>query len=82
MTSGRSRIVTSAKGRKIQELREARGMTVDDVSHRMGVDASTVRRWEAGEDEVEESSLPQLADTLGASQDELRHEGDARHRAG
>jgi len=73
--------VTSAKARKIQELREARGMSVDDVSHRMGVDASTVRRWEAGEEEVGEGSLSQLADTLGASQDELRHEGDARHHA-
>lgn len=73
--------MTSAKARKIQELREARGMSVDDVSHRMGVDASTVRRWEAGEEEVGEGSLSQLADTLGASQDELRHEGDARHHA-
>jgi transcriptional regulator with XRE-family HTH domain len=79
--SRRSLTVTSAKARKIQELREARGMTVDDLSHRMGVDASTVRRWEAGEEEVGEGSLSQLADTLGASQDELRHEGDARHHA-
>jgi transcriptional regulator with XRE-family HTH domain len=73
--------VTSAKAGKIQELREARGMTVDDVSHRMGIDASTVRRWEAGEEEVGDGLLSQLADTLGASQDELRHEGDARHHA-
>ena len=73
--------MTSAKARKIQELREARGLTVDDVSHRMGVDASTVRRWEAGEEEVGEGSLSQLADTLGASQGELRHEGDAWHHA-
>ena len=73
--------MTSAKARKIQELREARGMTVDDVSHRMGVDASTVRRWESGEEEVSDGFLSQLTDTLGASQDELRHEGDARHNA-
>ncbi len=54
-------------------------MTVDDVSHRMGVDAATVRRWEADDSEMDEGSLAQLADTLGVSQDELRHEGDARH---
>jgi len=74
--------VTTAKARKIQELREARGMSVDDLSHRMGVDVATVRRWESGEEEVGDGSLSQLADTLGASQDELRHEGDARHHGG
>ena len=57
-------------------------MLVDDLSHRMGVDAATVRRWEAGEKEIAERSLPQLADTLGVSQDALRHEGDARHHDG
>ena len=71
--------MASAKSRKIQELREARGMSVDDLSHRMGVDAATVRHWESGDAEVDEGSLSQLADTLGVSQDELRHEGDARH---
>ena len=74
--------MTTAKARKIQELREARGMSVDDLSHRMGVDAATVRRWESGEEEVGDGSLSQLADTLGASQDALRHEGDARHHDG
>ena len=73
--------MTSAKARKIQELREARGMSVDDLSHRMGVDAATVRRWESGEEEVGDGLLSQLTDTLGASQDELRHAGDARHHA-
>jgi ribosome-binding protein aMBF1 (putative translation factor) len=71
--------LASAKARKIQELREARGMSVDDVSHRMGVDAATVLHWEAADSEMDEGSLAQLADTLGVSQDELRHEGDTRH---
>ena len=73
------RAVASAKARKIQELREARGLSVDELSHRMGVDAETVRRWEAGDEEIADGSLSQLADTLGVSQDEWRHEGDARH---
>jgi ribosome-binding protein aMBF1 (putative translation factor) len=73
------RALTTAKAKKIQELREARGMSVDDLSHRMGVDAATVRRWETGDAAVDEGSLSQLADTLGVSQDELRHEEDARH---
>lgn len=71
--------MTSAKARKIQELREARGISADELAHRMGVDSEKVRRWEAGEEEVDEGSLSQLADTLGASQDALRHAGDAAH---
>lgn len=71
--------MASAKARKIQELREARGLSVDELSHRMGVDAAMVRGWESGDGEVDEGSLSQLADTLGVSQDELRHEEDIRH---
>jgi len=71
--------VTSAKAGKIQELRQARGMSEDDLSYRMGVDVATVRRWESGEEDISTGSLSQLADTLGVSQDELRHEGDIRH---
>ena len=71
--------MTSARARKIQELRQARGMSGDDLSHHMGVDAATVRRWESGEEDIDAGSLSQLADTLGVSQDELRHEGDIRH---
>ncbi|MBA2596974.1 MAG: helix-turn-helix transcriptional regulator [Chloroflexia bacterium] len=74
--------MASAKARKIQGLREARGMTVDELGHRLGVDADTVRRWESGDEDVDEGNLSQLADTLGASQDELRHEGDQRHHDG
>jgi len=73
--------VTSAKARKIQELREARGMSVEELSRRMGVDEATLRRWESGEEDVAAGNVAQLADTLGASQDELRHEGDAAHHA-
>ena len=71
--------MTSAKAGKIQELRQARGMSEDDLSYRMGVDVATVRRWESGEEDISTGSLSQLADTLGVSQDELRHEGDIRH---
>jgi transcriptional regulator with XRE-family HTH domain len=71
--------LTSAKARKIQELREARGYSVDELGHRLGVDGATVRRWEADEEEVGEGALSQLADTLGVSQDALRHAGDERH---
>jgi transcriptional regulator with XRE-family HTH domain len=71
--------MTTAKARKFQELREARGLSVDEVSRRMGVPASSIRRWENGEEDPDEGSLNQLAEALGASQDALRHERDERH---
>ena len=70
--------MTSAKAGKIQELREARGMSVDELSRKMSVDQAIVRRWESGA-EIEAGNLRQLADALGVSQDELRHEGDLEH---
>ncbi len=74
--------MASAKAKKIQELREARGMSVDELSRRLGVHEETVRRWESGDEDVNEGNLSQLAETLGASQDELRHDGDERHHGG
>jgi DNA-binding transcriptional regulator YiaG len=71
--------MTSAKARKIQELREALDLTPDELSRRLGVDTATVRRWEAGDEEPDEAILNRLADTSGESQDALRHEQDARH---
>ena len=77
--AGREHVLASANAKKIQELREARGLSVDELGHRMGVDAETVRRWESADADMDEGSLAQLANTLGVSQDELRHEEDARH---
>jgi transcriptional regulator with XRE-family HTH domain len=71
--------LTSAKASKIRELREARGLSLEEVGQRMGVSAERVRRWEAGEEDVDGGTLDQLADTLGASQDALRHAGDIEH---
>lgn len=71
--------MASAKARKIQELREARGYSADELGHRLGVDGATVRRWEADEEEVGEGALSQVADALGVSQDALRRAGDEEH---
>ena len=71
--------MASAKAQKIRELREARGMSADELSRRIGVDEATVRRWEGGEQEPDPGALRQLAAAFGVSQDELRHEEDRRH---
>jgi transcriptional regulator with XRE-family HTH domain len=71
--------LATAKAEKIRELREARGLSVDELSRRLGVDEGTVRRWESGEADVDNNVLPRLAESLGVSQDELRHEQDEEH---
>lgn len=71
--------MTSAKARKIQELREAHGISAGELSRRLDVDEETIRRWEAGDEDVGEGVLPRLAASLGVSQDALRHLGDEEH---
>ena len=62
--------MTTAKAEKIRELREARGLSADELGRRLGVDEATVRQWESGGD-VADDVFPQLAESLGVSQDAL-----------
>lgn len=72
--------MATAKARKYRDLREARGLSADELGRRIGVDEATIRRWEGGEEEPAVAALPGLASALGVSPDELRHEEDrARH---
>ena len=68
------RLITlaSAKARKIKDLREARGYSVEDVAHRMGETPERVRNLEASDEDPDEGVLSQYLDTLGMSQDEKR----------
>ena len=70
--------MTTAKAAKIRELREARGLSAEELGRRLGVDEATVRRWESDGD-VADDVFPRLAESLGVSQDELRHEQDEEH---
>lgn len=69
----------SAKAAKYRELREARGLSTDELGRRLGVDEAIVRGWENDEGEPGEAHLRTLADAFGVSQDELRREQDADH---
>lgn len=71
--------MASAKAKRYQELREARGLSTSEVSRRLGVDESIVRGWEADAGEPSDDHLRSLADIYGVSQDELRHQQDATH---
>lgn len=72
----------SAKAKKYQELREARGLSTAELSRRLGLDEATVRGWEADAGDPSDDHLRSLADLYGVSQDELRHQEDEAHHPG
>jgi transcriptional regulator with XRE-family HTH domain len=71
--------MSSATARTFKRLREERGWSEEEVAHRVGVDAATVRGWEGGGAEPEPAAMDRIADAFGVSQDALRHAEDARH---
>jgi transcriptional regulator with XRE-family HTH domain len=56
----------------LARARRAAGYTQEDLAHVLGVDRSTVGRWEAGETEPQAWHQPKLARALGVSRAELR----------
>jgi len=57
--------------RRLRELRLQRGMTLDDVARRAGIDVSTLSRLESGKRRLALDHLPRLATALSVSTDEL-----------
>jgi transcriptional regulator with XRE-family HTH domain len=51
--------------------RKAAGLSQERLAERMGVDRSTVQRWEAGQSTPQPSLRPKLARVLGISDDKL-----------
>jgi len=56
---------------QIRKHREAAGLTMTELAGKLGVNVSTVYRWETGEDTPSTHRLPILADTLGCTIDQL-----------
>lgn len=55
-------------GRKIRELRQQKGMTLEELGNRVGVGKSTVLKWESGAIEnMRRDKIARLADALGVS---------------
>ena len=57
--------------RRLRELREERGLTLQQVAERASIDISTLSRLEAGKRRLALDHIPALADALGVSADEL-----------
>ncbi len=57
--------------RRLRELRSERGLTLETVATRAGLDVSTLSRLESGKRRIALDHLPGLAAALGVSSDEL-----------
>ena len=57
--------------RRLRELRTERGLTLEVVATRAGLDLSTLSRLESGKRRLALDHLPGLAEALGVSTDEL-----------
>ena len=52
---------------KIKELRESAGITQVELANVIGVDRSTVTKWETGEAMPRAALVPKIAEALGCS---------------
>jgi transcriptional regulator with XRE-family HTH domain len=52
-------------------LRDAVNLTQDGLAEKLGVDRSTVAKWETGDALPRAAMLPRLASILGCSMDDL-----------
>ena len=58
-------------GKRISELRKSKGMTQEQLAQKVGVTAQAVSKWENDLSCPDISILPQLAEALGVTTDEL-----------
>lgn len=65
---------------RIRELRQQKGITQAQFAAMMKVQRNTVSQWETGCRNPASSILPQLADTLGCTIDELYVPGSPDHQ--
>lgn len=55
----------------LREIRKRMGLTQEDLARLVGVERSTVTKWESGQNEPPLPMLAKLADVLGVPADEL-----------
>lgn len=61
----------AAFGKRLEQLRKSKSMTLSDVAERLGVSKPTVWAWEKGKARPIEDRFPALARVLGIEQEEL-----------
>lgn len=63
---------------EIQMRREKIGLTQDQLAEKLGVDRSTVAKWETGKSHPRIFLLPKISVILGCTVDELLENGVMR----
>lgn len=56
---------------QFQQLREKKGMSQAQLANTLGLERSTIAKWETGTSMPRANLLPKLASTLGCTVDEL-----------
>lgn len=60
----------------VKQHRMRAGLRQEDIAEKLGIDRSTVAKWEAGESLPRADKLPQLARLLGCTVDDLLGDGE------
>ncbi|MGE3756891.1 MAG: helix-turn-helix domain-containing protein [Pseudobdellovibrionaceae bacterium] len=63
------RIYKEHFGKKLRQARKSLGLRQSDLAEAVGVEPSTVSRWETGEDSPDDVRLPTICKTLKVSPD-------------
>lgn len=58
-------------GGNIKRIRESKGISAVFVSNELGVDPSTVSKWESDQRQVKADILPKLAKALGCTEQDF-----------
>ena len=58
-------------GKKLEQIRKGRGLTLAQVADQLGVSKPTVWAWEKGKARPLDERFPAIADALGVDADEL-----------
>ena len=59
------------KGENVFGLRKSVGLTQEQLADKLGVERTTVAKWETGEASPRADKLPKLAEVLGCRIDDL-----------
>lgn len=60
----------------IQQIREKKHFTQEKLAVLLGIERSTIAKWETGKSNPRAEMLPKIANILGCTIDELMREGE------
>lgn len=66
----------SVFGRRLRELREAKGLSLRDLADLTGIAHQTIRKYEMGDNVPNWETVEKLADALAVSTEEFRNKSE------